>query len=260
MNILQEITKIYNKYSEQYDVFGVFLYGSQNYELATEKSDLDLKVIIMPKLKDIVDGAKMISVNHEFEYGLVELKDIRAFSSTFLKANPSYIEPFATSYYYINPQYEQKYNIISFMLSGIISEMKPNLAKAIYGMMLEKQKALCHLYPSQKEIVEEIGYAPKQFHHIKRLETLLTNIFTNKMGYRSAMIYHDKELLLKYKLDIYPIEFVKQEVTNIIAKTKEQIDDIVKTTAVQETPNINRFKEIVSELIIESIKKQISHS
>ena len=257
MNILHEIIKIYNKYSEEYDVFGVFLYGSQNYELETEKSDLDLKVIIMPKLKDIVYNSKMISVNHEFEYGLIELKDIRAFAGTFLKANPSYIEPFATSYYYINPQYEARYNEISFMLSGMISEMKPNLAKAIYGMMLEKQKALCHLYPCQKDIVEKIGYSPKQFHHIKRLETLLTNIFINKMGYRSAMIYHDKELLLKYKLDVYPIEFVKQETSNIISKTKEQIDEIVKTTAVQETPNINKFKEIISELVIESIKKQI---
>lgn len=58
MNILHEIIKIYNKYSEEYDVFGVFLYGSQNYGLETEKSDLDLKVIIMPKLKDVVYNSK----------------------------------------------------------------------------------------------------------------------------------------------------------------------------------------------------------
>ena len=34
-------------------IIGVFLYGSQNYGLATENSDVDTKVIIIPTLEDL---------------------------------------------------------------------------------------------------------------------------------------------------------------------------------------------------------------
>ena len=53
------ITKIMNhkeavlkKYPE-YQILGIFLYGSQNYNIATEKSDVDTKAIIIPTVEQL---------------------------------------------------------------------------------------------------------------------------------------------------------------------------------------------------------------
>ncbi len=37
-----------------FNVVGVFLYGSQNYELDYEGSDVDSKAIVLPTLEDII--------------------------------------------------------------------------------------------------------------------------------------------------------------------------------------------------------------
>ena len=50
-------------------IFGVFLYGSQNYGLDTENSDVDTKAIIIPTIEDLcqkkVDFCKEYEVNGE---------------------------------------------------------------------------------------------------------------------------------------------------------------------------------------------------
>jgi predicted nucleotidyltransferase len=54
--------KIMNRLQEHYDevikmgyeVVGVFLQGSQNYDLDYENSDIDSKAIILPKFNDFV--------------------------------------------------------------------------------------------------------------------------------------------------------------------------------------------------------------
>lgn len=51
----EQVEKHYNMLVElDYNVVGVFLYGSQNYELDYEKSDVDTKAIVLPTLEDIV--------------------------------------------------------------------------------------------------------------------------------------------------------------------------------------------------------------
>ena len=53
--VQDEIQKHYDKLVELgYNVVGVFLYGSQNYELDYEGSDIDSKAIVLPTLNDIV--------------------------------------------------------------------------------------------------------------------------------------------------------------------------------------------------------------
>lgn len=39
-----------------YRPVGVFIYGAQNYQMDTEKSDIDTKAIVLPRFDDIVDS------------------------------------------------------------------------------------------------------------------------------------------------------------------------------------------------------------
>lgn len=48
--------------------FFIALYGSQNYQLDTENSDVDSKMLVIPTLDDLIRGT-MISYEHIMDYG-----------------------------------------------------------------------------------------------------------------------------------------------------------------------------------------------
>jgi len=60
--VQNQIQQHYDKLiSLGYNVVGVFLYGSQNYELDYSGSDVDSKAIILPTLNDIVFNRQPVS-------------------------------------------------------------------------------------------------------------------------------------------------------------------------------------------------------
>ena len=107
-------------------VIGAFVYGSQNYGLADEKSDVDVKVLLLPSATDIYMNAKPVSKEGEFQlptvgnagewspvcpaeeacgstYGKIVYKDVRLWQGEILKGNPNAFELlFAHSYRYNN--------------------------------------------------------------------------------------------------------------------------------------------------------------
>ena len=61
-----------------YDVLYIALYGSQNYGVSDEYSDVDAKAIILPKIDDIV-FKRNISFVREFDNGACDVKDLITF-------------------------------------------------------------------------------------------------------------------------------------------------------------------------------------
>ena len=78
---LTRVKEHYNYVCEKYgkdNVLGVFLYGSQNYGLATEESDVDTKAILIPILWDIAANKQPVSKELHMENGEhIEVKDIQ---------------------------------------------------------------------------------------------------------------------------------------------------------------------------------------
>ena len=68
-----ETLNYYKQLLEQkgYKVIYVALYGSQNYNVDDEKSDIDAKAIVLPTLADIIHR-RPISAIIETEYGAVD--------------------------------------------------------------------------------------------------------------------------------------------------------------------------------------------
>ena len=76
-----------------YEVLGVFMVGSQNYELDIENSDIDTKAIVIPKINDIVlnkqpESRLIVLENSEH----IEVKDIREMFKCLLKQNINFLE------------------------------------------------------------------------------------------------------------------------------------------------------------------------
>ena len=159
------IYKTLNEYKKKLETLGytviyIGLYGSQNYNVDDEISDIDAKAIVMPTLHDIV-FRKPVSRVIECDNGAIDVKDLITFYDVIRKGNFSYIESIQTKYV-IGDKYIQE-----------LFKPIPVNFKSVVGAMYEKRKALTHEYPSKHEEFNKWGFDPKQWHHILRLYDLL---------------------------------------------------------------------------------------
>lgn len=181
MNTLRE----YKKELEEkgYNVIYIGLYGSQNYNLDDEQSDIDARAIVIPKLREIIER-KTISKDYEFETGKVDVKDLYTYYGVIKKGNFSFIEPFQTKWY-----------IGDETLRTLFSKFKVNY-KALAGTMCQKYKNVV----KEDESGNIIEYNPKELHHLYRLWHLYHLIDGNNENY-SFFAYDDgaKGILLMLK-------------------------------------------------------------
>lgn len=132
--IMNTLQNYYDIAACDYNVFGVFLYGSQNYGLSTQYSDVDAVAIVFPTYKNIVFKEKdvykeVIGCNGNFHY-----QEVRDFFNQLRKGNPNAIEILTTDYYIINPDYAYYWNSIRNN-KNIIWQVNPSATfKALEGM------------------------------------------------------------------------------------------------------------------------------
>lgn len=197
-----------------YNVAYIGLYGSQNYGLSDEQSDIDLRAIVIPTLNQIINRTE-ISKKYVTEYGDIDVKDLLTYYKIVRKGNFSFIEPLQTKWF-----------IGDKKLRDLFGSIPINL-KSIKGAMLEKAKAFRHEYPSKKEEFIKWGYDPKQLHHIFRLLNLL-NMRDNSISFIDYTGNDMRDMLLDIKrnkdlviekldfLDITSFETMKEDITETI--------------------------------------------
>lgn len=197
-----------------YNVAYIGLYGSQNYGLSDEQSDIDLRAIVIPTLNQIINRTE-ISKKYVTEYGDIDVKDLLTYYKIVRKGNFSFIEPLQTKWF-----------IGDKKLRDLFGSIPINL-KSVKGAMLEKAKAFRHEYPSKKEEFIKWGYDPKQLHHIFRLLNLL-NMRDNSISFIDYTGNDMRDMLLDIKrnkdlviekldfLDITSFETMKEDITETI--------------------------------------------
>lgn len=231
----QEIFKTLSSYKsileeKGYKVIYIGLYGSQNYNVDDEFSDVDCKAIVLPSLHDII-FRKVTSKTIELENGAIDVKDLITFYDVIRKGNFSYIESIDTEYF-IGDKY----------IKELFRQIRPNL-KSMLGAMYEKRKALTHEYPSKHEEFEKWGFDPKQYHHIIRLSHLLQHI--NKSF--SFMVYDDslgKDMIaIKRNTIGYTKEFAEKDSDEIIERSKKLIPEDYKYEPVDLSNEVSKYIE-----------------
>lgn len=189
----------YIKVAEKYTVLGVFLQGSQNYNLDYEGSDIDTKAIVIPSLGDIVLNRKPVSTTWILESNEhIDVKDIRLMHECFRKQNINFVEVLFTKYRMLNPEFEMLYERMFIHAEEIARYNEVAAVKCILGQMMEKRKALCHPYPTIIDRIEKYGYDPKQLHHIMRNHDFLLK-YVNGFSYRECLNPTLREWLIDIK-------------------------------------------------------------
>lgn len=244
-----------------YNVVGVFLYGSQNYELDYEKSDVDTKAIVLPALEDIVLNRQPVSTTIDIGNNcLCDVKDIRKMFECFKKQNINFIELLFTQYWVLNPLYMDLYR--PMMDNAEIIARYNNYASinCMSGMALEKYNALTHPYPSIKEKIDKYGYDNKQLHHILRIKDFIVRYCSGEQ-YRDILIPTDKEELLLVKTGY---KYSLEEAKKLAKETCDWIKDYKDKYMVNNAVHINNeaeklMKDVLTKLITFSIKREVNN-
>ncbi len=169
-------------------IVGIFLQGSQNYGMATEKSDVDTKCIIVPSLDDIIFNKQPISTTHILPNDEhIDIKDIRLIFNNFRKQNINYIEILFTKYFILNPRYKKFWNELVEDREAIAKYNMYAAVKAIKGMAMDKYHALEHPYPNKAEVLAQYGFDPKQLHHLVRLYYFLGDYIMGAKTYAEIL-------------------------------------------------------------------------
>lgn len=226
--IFKRLKEHYNYIKDKYEVLGIFLQGSQNYELDVYendyKSDIDTKAIILPNLDDIIYKYKPISTtiildNNEH----IDVKDIRVMFDMFTKQNVNFIEILFTRFKIINPKYKKLFQPI---LDNNEKIARMDFIRALNcqsGMSMQKLVALKHPYPTIVEKIEKFGYDPKQLHHILRMNDFAKKYIAGET-YLNCLIPDNKEHLIEIKKGILPLE----EAEKLAKETHEETHFLTK--------------------------------
>jgi predicted nucleotidyltransferase len=100
--ILREIKQ---QYQTQEIVF-LSLYGSQNYNLDTENSDIDCQCFFFPTIDEIIFNKQFKSTTIHTPFGECVLKDIRYFFDELRKSSPNTLELLGTKFIIVNREYQ----------------------------------------------------------------------------------------------------------------------------------------------------------
>jgi predicted nucleotidyltransferase len=249
MNRLQEnYDTIVNR---GYELVGVFLQGSQNYELDYENSDIDCKAIVLPKFNDFVLNNKMVSTTSVLENNEhIDLKDIRLMFDCFKKQNINFVEILFTKYKIINPKYEVFYQRLITNNELIARYNNYASVNCISGMSMEKFKALEHPYPATLDKIEKFGYDPKQLHHIIRLHEFITR-YINGEQYVDCLISEQKHYLIEVKKGLYKLDEAREMAKRLSDETHK-----IKNDYMMQNPLVidKRVEYLLNEVLLDIMK------
>ena len=181
INILNEMGLFYKDiHKDNHPFVYMGLYGSQNYGIETEQSDVDVKTIILPTKRELYLDKKKISKEKDNESGGLNLiQDIRLICNSFYKGNINFLEILYTPYYMYNPKFtEPVFNLLK-KRDKIANRSPLTLANICRGMALNKVKLFSKPTEGKKETIEKYGYDPKQLVHIIRLYDFLKRYYSS---------------------------------------------------------------------------------
>ena len=262
-----ESVRIQNRLIEDFDyvtslghnVLGVFLQGSQNYNLSYAGSDIDTKAILIPSFEDFVLNRKPVSTTLVKEDNShIDLKDIRLMHECFRKQNINFIEILFTKYKYLNPEYAELYQPMFDNNERIAHYNNYASVNCIAGMVYEKHKAMEHPYPTLIDKIEKYGYDNKQLHHILRCEEFLKR-YINGVPYAECLIPTNPKHLIDIKASyIYSLEEAREIANNsetIVKDVKQKYMDTHEVVIDREVDSI--MNNVLINVLKYAFKKEI---
>lgn len=192
LNQLQEHLKEYQSNFKQ-DWIGIFLFGSQNYGLDDEYSDVDSRILVNYHSSLFYKTMDFMRPNGEH----VELIDSKDFFLNLRRMDIQALEILFTEYKIINPKYKKLWEQLECH-----KEIFAHLNEALWvvqmrgQLMLNKERFI--LQETADPLATKIGYAPKGAYHMARQVESIEK-YCEGLSYSEVLHTEQRELLLNIK-------------------------------------------------------------
>lgn len=249
------------KYFPEDQIVGCFLQGSQNYGLDYEGSDVDTKLIVVPKFEDICLNRKPVSTTHVRENDEhTDWKDVRLYMETFRKQNLNFLEILFTPYFIVNPMYREQWMRLVDAREFIARMNEFRAVKSMKGIALEKFHAMEHRYPTKADIIDAYGYDGKQVSHLIRVYDYLRRYIAGE-SYEDCLRPTPDLVprIMDYKmLDRIPLEEAREEALVYKGKVETLADAFCEGKEDYEVPWLRELLEDVSYNIMKtSVEREL---
>lgn len=251
--LLEHMTEAQNFLKEndrEVNIFGIFLFGSQNYNLSDENSDVDTKCIVVPSVKELCLN-QPISAEHSLPNGEhCVIKDIRLAVREFRKMNIDDIQLLYTDYCWINPKY-----------ADLWLNLKSNRNQIAYG---DKQAAVKTIFYQIKSKLDSLKSNPKVLANSIRLDYFIEQYMADK-SYEDCIkvpnVFSDgmtKEKLLTIKR--MPVDVIDNEYMTLVERIRYKYEDAecpVKETDEKDKAMMNTILDL---FLIDTVSKYITNT
>ncbi len=232
---------------------GIFLQGSQNYNLDYEGSDIDSKIIVLPSFEDVVLNRKPISTtlvlpNDEH----CDIKDIRLMFECFKKQNINFLEILFSEYQILNPAYANLFAPLLERREAVAHYNNYAFMSCAAGMIVEKYKALEKDHPSAQEIIGKYGYDGKQLHHIERIFEFMKRFLLGNEPFSDCLLSNQRDYLISLKRCVLPKERAEQVAEYVLNQALAIRDSYMKETEL----HIDQSVDTLLENILKDVLKR----
>ena len=242
----------------KYEVLGVFVFGSQNYSVDTDSSDIDTKAIIVPNLDDLIAG-RSITPTYQRDNGELHVYDIKSFHESIVKQAPNFVECLFTEFKIINSEYSTYYNDIIDNREAIARGDIGRTYRSLRGTIQNKEKKLFTAMPSNAEKVRRYGYDNKAFADILRMQEFIIR-YLNGVSYQDCLTpcYPDEIIEYKTTFQFTPDDIQAQieQIEHSLKTIEESFADVLDTVQFDELLYV-MLQRVTKECITHNLRKKI---
>lgn len=181
-------------HSRDYIVEGIYLQGSQNYDVHTASSDVDSKLVLIPTVRSLIRGTKLafdLDIPCGDTVEKCSVKPFKDFEALFFKGNFNNLEILFTEYKL--QTFSSLVPIVEAKREEIVAMIWPSLVSACLGMQNQKKAGLYKCTEGTKRFFEEHGYDNKNLIHILRIAYSVSKYQTFG-NFAEALLVDDEEM------------------------------------------------------------------
>lgn len=247
------------------DWFIIASNGSMNYGLDNEDSDIDSKLLTVPSLKKLIENKRdntthIMSDNGEH----VEVKDVAIYMNTILKQNINFVETLFAKAVIVNPRYQNDWEMLYENRELIARYDTKRAVKCMYGMMVQKRKAMEIWTEARAKSFHEFGYDTKSLHHLVRLHYFLQHYIVDGWSYEDCLTRRDDaeyNLLMYTKSGINSIK-ASTLADDCLLESQRVADKYIDGTDVSDIELSNRWdiKGLIDLVVYGIIENNVARS